>query len=406
MKRFVSLALLCCLGWSAIPSAAYGIGYGGIGGEPAYPDPDIPRTSSIFLHVLNSGSAVSDAVRVVNNTEEVKRLRVYSVDSEVASGGNFSCKQFSAPKTAVGNWIAMSATEVVLEPHSNKEVPFRISVPGGMAPGGYDGCIVVEEADGRATKTGGIQIRFRTGLRVSVTVPGTIISKLRDAGFKVRSQKSPGQRRGQIFLQSRQKNEGNVPVNANLIVETASLFGTGKKQMETRFTVPKGEITDWNFEIEPPFWGGIYKAKRYISYNELTQDIGETKIAGDSSGDLLAASLFGDFSKEAAPFGQKKVIKTGNLYYFVPPSMVALFAESSIFSLLLFICFLFWLSWQRRRWVERSWVPYQVSAQDDIRVVAEKHNVSWKILAKENRLRAPYSLEPGQKLIVPPQNDA
>jgi hypothetical protein len=299
----------------------------------------------------------------------------------------------------------MSATEVVLPPRSNKEVPFSIRVPGGMAPGGYDGCIVVEEADGRAGNQGGIQIRFRTGLRVSVTVPGTIISKLRDAGFLVRSQKAPGERRGKIFLQSRQKNEGNVPVNANLIVETSSILGTGKKQMETRFTVPKGEITDWNFEVEPPFWGGFYKAKRSITYNELTQDIDDTKIAGDPSGSLLAASLFGDLSAEAAPFGQKKVIKTSNLYYFVPPSMVALFAESSIFSLLLFAGFLFWLSWQRRKWVERSWVPYEISAREDIRVIAEKHNVSWKILARENRLKAPYSLEPGQKLIVPPKND-
>lgn len=46
---------------------------GGIGGKPANPRSDNPRTESIFVYELKPGETTKDAVEIYNNTDEQKQ---------------------------------------------------------------------------------------------------------------------------------------------------------------------------------------------------------------------------------------------------------------------------------------------------------------------------------------------
>ncbi|MBI3115096.1 MAG: hypothetical protein HYZ09_01215, partial [Candidatus Kerfeldbacteria bacterium] len=78
----LSIALLL-----ALPPVVQAIIYGGLGGRPAFPRPDNPRTENIFVHTLEPGASVADGVFVINTTEDTKTAFVYSADSTPSSDG-------------------------------------------------------------------------------------------------------------------------------------------------------------------------------------------------------------------------------------------------------------------------------------------------------------------------------
>ena len=88
---------------------ARAIEYGGIGGRPAYPRPDNPRTDSIFVHNVEAGQIIEEGVRAINNTQEIKTLLIYAADSTPSSGGGFACKQLLEEQKGVGTWIALKS---------------------------------------------------------------------------------------------------------------------------------------------------------------------------------------------------------------------------------------------------------------------------------------------------------
>ena len=147
-KRFnwrYLVILVALMATTAFASNALAMGYGGIGGRPAYPRPDNPRTESIFIHTLDPGVVQKDGILLVNNTEKQKTLQVYAVDSMVSSGGAFACRQMTEPKNDVGNWIKLKKSEVTLNSKANEIVPFTITVPQNAGVGEHNGCIRSEE---------------------------------------------------------------------------------------------------------------------------------------------------------------------------------------------------------------------------------------------------------------------
>ena len=103
MKKIDKLVIVFfVIAFGALPFVASSVGYGGIGGRPANPDPENPRTSSWFIYNLEPGQQKQDAVEVINNTEEDLVILVYPHDSIKSSDGGFALKQFGNEKTKVG----------------------------------------------------------------------------------------------------------------------------------------------------------------------------------------------------------------------------------------------------------------------------------------------------------------
>lgn len=356
-------------------NTVFAIEYGGIGGRPAFPRADNPRTESIFIHTLAPGSIQKEGVLVINNTDEEKTLLVYAVDSS-SSDGSFACKQITEPKQGVGSWIELNQTEITLKSNSNKVIPFTISIPQSAGVGEHNGCIAIQEKkEVDKTKTGMI-LNFRTGLRVAITIPGNIIRKLEIVDFQITKRED-----GIFLLSPTAKNIGNVSIDTDIKVITSNFFGSTYFEHGGQFPILRGKTSDWNFQLKKPFWGGWYKSEFVLEYEE----------------DLEAS-----IGKET---GNEKIrLESPSVWFFSSPKPLALTIEIAVFSVFLLIIFSTLFIIRRKKKIKKTWVDYEVELNDDINILSKKFDVSWKLLIKANKLKPPYSLQPGKKIKVPPRS--
>ncbi|MES2986175.1 MAG: DUF916 domain-containing protein [Patescibacteria group bacterium] len=365
---FIALTLV----YTSVPYASQAVEYGGFGGKPAYPREDNSRTESIFIHTLAPGAVQKDGVLVVNNSTTPKTVIIYGADSTPSTGGAFACKQFSEEKKDVGTWIQLAKSEITLQPGTNQIVPFTISVPENVGVGEHNGCILIQEKKAKVEGQAGASISIRTGLRVAIKVPGEIVRKLEVVGFTVDSDK------GNFLLKPAVKNTGNVSIDANIIVETKNIFGSVIFSHDGQYPILRGETSDWNFELKKPFWGGLYHSSFVVEYDESVEaDVGVKT-------DKTLVRVEGDPT-----------------WFFSFPTFSALVIEILILLALVSGVFFLKLSKKRKKWIKKTWVWYEISAGDDIQTLSKHFDVSWKLLAKVNKLQPPYALKQGNKIKVP-----
>lgn len=372
--RAVFLFVTALTFFSANSFVAFAIEYGGIGGRPAYPREDNSRTESIFIHTLEPGEKQEEGVLLVNNSSEKKSLQVYAVDSVVSSGGSFACRQMVENRVGVGAWIELADSEVTLNPGANEIVDFSINVPKNAAVGEHNGCIVIQEKKESDQEQAGVNLSFRTGLRVAVTIPGEIVKKLEISSLDIEKQDN-----GSFNVKPAVKNLGNVSIDADIKVVTKNIFGLKYAEQGGVFPVLRGEVAEWNFEVKKPFWGGVYRSELTVDY----QDDQKAEIGQDVS-EQQKVSL----SK-----------KSDNI--FVLPSLPALMIELLVLIVIIMFVTVIYRNKQRNKIIEATWTEIQVKSGDDLKTLADKYNVSWKLLAKVNKIKAPYILRSGQKIKTP-----
>lgn len=365
--------------FSYIPSTQ-AIEYGGIGIRPAYPRTDNPRTQSIFVHTLEPGSVTNEGVEVVNNTQQEKRLKVYSTDGTASNDGAFTCKQLSAEKEGVGAWIALEEEEVTLPPLSSKIVNFTINVPEDPLVGENDGCIAMQEikevVEG-ADKQSGVQLSLRTGIRVALTVPGDLRKGVDLLALSVTRNDN-----GKYVLHPAVKNNGNVGLDVDIQVITR--YWTGYKFFENGggYTLLTRKETKWNYEIPNSFWGGVMISRLYGSYDpNVDTEIGQSH----------------DFNKI--------LVKGPFKLFWMMPSLWGFVIELLILLSLLGLGFLIFLKRKQMAWMKKDWKAYKVKKDETIMTLAKKFNVGWHLLAVKNRIKAPYILVPGDNIWVPSDAD-
>lgn len=356
----------------AIP--VFAIEYGGFGGRPAYPRADNPRTESIFVHTLEPRDVKKEGVLTVNNSAEQKTMLVYAVDSTPSTGGAFACAQASEAAKDVGAWITLEKSEVALEPGTNELIPFTIRVPQNASVGEHNGCIVMQEKKEKAQAGSGASLSFRTGLRVAITIPGELARKLELAGFAVSDGKDGG-----FLLHPLVKNTGNVSIDADAKVFTRYFFGLTHLTHGGQYPILRGETSDWNFELKKPFWGGWYHSSFVVEYDENPE-----AGVGVKSGKTLTR------------------LEGSSVWFWSSPTPSALAIEVVVLLLIAFGAFLFWLSQKRKRWIKENWISYEVKSGEDINSLSKRFDVSWKLVAKVNKLKPPYALKTEEKIKLPP----
>lgn len=368
--RFVYTILIAVIISASFALPVSALEYNKIGGRPAYPDPDNPRTESIFIHTLEPGLSKEDGIRVINNTQTTQTIAVYATDSASSTDGGFACKQQSEAKTSVGSWIRLDKNTVTLEAGTNEIVPFTISVPVNAGVGEHNGCILMQKIEPESDdKKAGINLSIRTGLRVAITVPGDIIQSLQFVDFEVeRREKGRGFLLSPIVL-----NDGNVSVDADVSIVTRSIFGFVHQRHGGSFPVLRGEETRWAFELKKPFWGGLYFSKAVLDYVPRGQDVSVDSVR----------------------------LKSKPVFFFSFPAFWGLVLEL----LFAFVVFIFILNVRNRkkikRWVETSWVRYKADSNDTLQSLARKHAIPWEFLARVNGIKPPYDIS-GRALRVPP----
>jgi hypothetical protein len=355
-------------------NSSQAVEYGGVGGRPAFPRSENSRTESIFVHTTEVGKKINEGVKVINNASEKKTILVYAVDSEVSSGGAFACKQLTEEKKDAGSWISLEKTEITLDSLQSEVVPFTINIPQNASIGEHNGCIIIQEKK-ESSNEPGVNLTFRSGIRVALLIPGDITRKIEIEGFEV-LQKDNGLR----ILRPKVKNLGNVSIDTNVQVKTDYFFGRNYFKAGGQYPVLRGETSDWNFELEKPYWGGFYKSYFTAEYDE-NKEAG----VGTTSGKNLTK------------------LQSPETWFFVFPTLPALIIELLV--LLAFVTLIFFLlrALRKRMQVKRNWVDYTVSSGENVNSLAEKYGINWKTLAGANKLKPPYSLTQGQVIKVPPK---
>lgn len=378
--RLLSLSLVAGV-MVALPAAASAINYGGVGGRPANPQPNNPRSRSIFIYTLKPGQHTNDAVKVQNNTGESQVVTLEAVDSELATGGAFTCKQSADPKIDVGAWIKISENTAVVPPNSSKNVSFTVTVPDShkVGVGEHDGCITLQAASQTATKSkhAGILLSFRSAIRVVVTIPGKIVKKLTISDVKV---SSPAKGEGYVVTPSL-RNEGNVSLDTSLRVGLVSLFGTKLKTVNggTVPILPRSQASN-NYKVSQPFWGGWYRAEVTASYNSNPKTGLGAGAKSDQRVETMKSALF-----------------------FASPKPLAALIELAV--IVVIVVAANWIIKNKRHasHVKSHWEDYTVKQKDTLQSLSKDRAVPWKRIAKTNKLKPPYHLEKGQRLKLPPK---
>lgn len=370
-RRSFVVFCLVLIGVITAPSVVSAVEYGGLGGVPANPDPNNPRTKSIFVYTLDSKQTKQDAVKVVNNTGQAKDVEVYATDSEVASGGSFTCAQKAESSKLVGSWIKVSGGSIHLADGATQNVNFTITMPANPDPGEHDGCIVVQAKGPPVPGGNGVQLSFRSALRVAITVPGDIRKSLIFNSLNVKA--------GPVkyIVSAGLQNKGNVSLDADINVDVKSCYGA--KIYANGGTYPflaQSQSTELNYEFPRPQWGGWYKAEGSAKYNSDP--------------------------KKALGEGPKntKVLAPTRCFFVYPAGGQALIY---LLLIILIILIIIWFIWRRKRQKKMSkrWQTFVIDSGDTINSLARDFHTSWKLVAKMNKLKAPYDLKPGSKIKLP-----
>jgi len=201
----------------------------GIGGRPANPDPNNPRTSSIFIYNLSGGDSKSDQLYVQNGSDKEETIEVYSVDGTVT--------------TTVGE---------------------------------HNACMVVQRKVNQASNNaGGIQVQTRQAIRMAITVPGDIHRDVTIEKFNVKNSNS-----SQLY-EIALKNSGNVSADVDVKLVVKDPMGNVVYKNGGVNAMIANETRQFNFDSNlAPFWGGKYKVELSISYKKKA---GEWGISQDKN---------------------------------------------------------------------------------------------------------------------------
>ncbi|MCW1930489.1 MAG: hypothetical protein KIH62_004200 [Candidatus Kerfeldbacteria bacterium] len=234
-------------------------------------------TRDRLQYTIQPGGSISDVVDVVNNTDDVARVRMYSVDSTQSSDGTFAVEQASEQRDAIGAWITLAQNEVEIAPHSTMPISFSLIVPESISSEQreYQGGIMLEHiGQSTTTESGGIQLSTRTGVRVYVTIPGDIQQSAQITRFSVGA--LPGDPRT-LDVTISIRNTGNVTQDLTIVTESDMssawerliAFQQFPARTELRVQVLPGQTLTRHQTITRP-WAGVLNVQAHVIYETNT----------------------------------------------------------------------------------------------------------------------------------------
>lgn len=433
-KIFAILLSVAVLAGLLGVGTARAIEYGMLGGKPAYPDEKIPDSQSWFIYNLSPGESKEDGVEVMNLFPESWEALIYAADTTRSSSGGFALKQFSEPKDEVGSWVkfypddppakfqnifkkkggkiipfcGMSRDDLlkesgsktmtdedfsvfekwcqgeesvrrVLNPKERTIIPFVSRVPDNADVGEHTGGILIQKVqpdDAGVSDGSAVKLTTRVGVRIYETVPGEIIKKLALEDFKVvknfkefdfgnwfRKEKKPEE----YLVQSKIRNDGNASIEQeNKIIVKDLLFGKRNAEIPRSFQVLKNDYFISNYSWSNPRFGKF---------------------------------SFATEAKYSDSNGQEQALRSQTVSLWIIPWREI--ATAAVLLLLATgICW-WWKRRMRQKYGGVGWIGYKVKKSDNIHKLAEKSGVDWIVLAKTNKIKAPYLLAPGQIILAP-----
>ena len=384
MKKIKTYFLLIVIAFILLtPRGLYALSSGGVGGYPAHPNPAIKYSESWFIYNLDLGESKEDAMLLVNSSSVTQNIKLYPVDSVASNQGNFALEDELDSRDGIGAWIKLSQSLITLAPGETKEIPFTISIPDNVDVGEHSGGIIIKKAQAGeiSSDSGTASIVTRVGIRVYETVPGEIVTNIELVDFFVledRTSKTPFYN---ISLVA--KNTSNISLKPQVDVR---ISGWGKIEYFKYSKFTDGLVVDFR-DLTDFFKGETLKRDWQLLRGQKVSTRWE-----------WPRPRFGRFVFQAELTynnnGIQKSLKTKEVVITIIPwvELIVLFGVILLLALSIIL--------RRKIFGVKKWKKYTVKKGDQLAVLAIHYGVSWKKLARANRLKTPI-LRAGQSILVP-----
>ena len=387
LKKHKAINLKIILALSAallLPLPALAITSGGVGGYPANPDPAIPYSDSWFIYNLDLGESREDAIIVTNSSAESQTVKLYAVDSVASNQGNFALESEADPRDGIGSWIELLTNLITLDPGESKQVPFIITIPENADVGEHSGGIIIQKAQAGQVSGTGASIVTRVGVRVYETVPGEIVRQIELEDFQVKRQ-TPTDKLAYYEVTLSVLNQSNVSLRPKVELQ---IGGWGKEDYLKYSRFRDGVVIDFRDLTE------------FFSPQTLTRDWQLLRDQKVTTRWEWPQPRFGRFTFQAAltyeDEGVRKTLLTPEIVIWVIP-WIELAVTGAVLVGLIGIYIL-----RKRALSGKGWKTYEVRPGDTLPELAQVAGISWRRLARANRLKKPYAIKAGQKILVPP----
>lgn len=348
-----------------------------VGGRVVNPDPNNPRTQSIFIYTLRHDEQRSDQILVVNKSDREQKVTLGAVDGVVTNTGAYTCRQAAEPVQGSGGWISLAKQSLTLPPNGEEKVDFTVTVPKRADVGEHNSCITIQADDEVDESRPGVRLRMRQAVRMIVTVPGELRRQLAITDFSAQSDQ--GKQR-YVFAVG---NKGNVSADVAMQIELKDMFGRVVLRAGGEYPVLPDETLTQHFATDHrPMFGGWFTATPVIRYDKRLGAFGtQTEHAQHETQAGQPASLF------------------------LWPTAAGWAIIVSVMALLVGTLVLLLRRHRRARRLAKSVRDYTVVKGDTVELVAAQAGISWKELVRLNKLAAPYTLTVGMTLRLPVQSE-
>jgi LysM repeat protein len=359
-------------------STALATSAGGIGIKPAGLNETYPPLGNWFVYEVDpiEIETIEDAVLVVNDSDKEIVVKLEAADALVPPNGGFALLDEKAENPNIGDWIEISEKLLTIPPDSTVTVPFTITIPKNPEVGDHIGGIIaqqIKDDPDKVFKSGGatVNVKTRIASRIYLTITGDIV---RDFSIKNRYMKGRGPH---IVFGFKMKNSGNIRTNLEFDARIYGLFGLYDKvdSVQIAQIFPGKTLSQeilWPGK-ERPFFGPYFAwMKIYDAYEPMNKSI-----------DIPPA---------------REPVTTWAFTIFIP------YTQTAVLVLLLFLAWFLrqFLVWRKMSLLARQpVVVYKVKKGDNLMDVSEDYGVAWKLVARINEIKAPYSLRKVKELYIP-----
>jgi len=315
---------------------------------------------------LDPGATVTHTVQVVNTGVTPVDVEIYATDASTTNTGRFAILTKYRNKEFMGKWITFKESKMSLKGGETRDMEFTITIPADTTPGSFAGGLSIEPAiPSIALQQTGAVISTRVAMPIYVNVNGKKNTSFTWTAFS-RQKDEPNK-----FLFSFE-NKGNtfIKVNGDIIIK--NFYGEPEVMTLSEMTLLQNSPADtalvWNTK---PFFGS-FTATAKLTFTELDMEKNTYKKIGVQSKTLTFT-----------------IIPWGSIIAFV--LLIVLLIALAILKKIL-----------HKKYLAKC-VNYQVTAGETLVIIANKNKVNWQKLAKLNRLKPPFDLSQGQKILLPPK---
>jgi len=358
--------------------------------SPAFSFLNVERTngSKLFFDGVDAGEKRTGTLSLSLIHDVPAIFTIQFIDNMGRNISSANIDERGAEFFSFENWIKLNVeSPIFLNGLETLEIPYEINVPEGALPGDYTGLFIaavthygdkaieIKESlvDGTAESFTGTKINIGLALDFMLRVSGELnpVLEFDSLDFFVE------QVTDRFNLNVSYSNKGNVGVIPKGVLTISNAFGREVYSGDFRFPVigPNQSKTSLiKLSTKDFYLGyGIYNVEVDLYYDVFSREIGENLVYVAGKANMRIYSF---------PW-----------YMFL------------IFGVLLFgILFLVLKNSVKRFIYLKKSKEYTIKAKDNLQTVSEKYGVKPDLLIFVNKLKAPYFLTAGEKLLIPLKN--